>query len=205
MENKDIKLLEAILFASGEPVEENDLKDKISIPKNIPIHTIGVGPVNSENDLVINRIIIPPRSNIADTVLFCVQPGSGDALQFMKAGIVEIPDIITITKSDLGQIAVNTYNDIVNSIKIGNYSKQQDIPIISISSKDDKNIQDLINKIEKHQKNNLKYKNVKKEIRSLFWLEESIKEQFGIIGLKKLKKIKINKDSPFLQFLKFIK
>ena len=29
MENKDIKLLEAILFASGEPVEENDLKDKI--------------------------------------------------------------------------------------------------------------------------------------------------------------------------------
>ena len=157
------------------------------------IETVGVG--QSETDI----------SNIADTVLFCVQPGSGDALQFMKAGIVEIPDIITITKSDLGQIAVNTYNDIVNSIKIGNYSKQQDIPIISISSKDDKNIQDLINKIEKHQKNNLKYKNVKKEIRSLFWLEESIKEQFGIIGLKKLKKIKINKDSPFLQFLKFIK
>ena len=35
MENKDIKLLEAILFASGEPVEENDLKDKIKDKKNI--------------------------------------------------------------------------------------------------------------------------------------------------------------------------
>ena len=35
MDNKDIKLLEAILFASGEPVEEIDLKDKIKDKKNI--------------------------------------------------------------------------------------------------------------------------------------------------------------------------
>ena len=38
MENKDIKLLEAILFASGQPVEENDLKDKITDKKNIVIY-----------------------------------------------------------------------------------------------------------------------------------------------------------------------
>ena len=35
MENKDIKLLEAILFASGEPVDENILCDKIKDKKNI--------------------------------------------------------------------------------------------------------------------------------------------------------------------------
>ncbi len=35
MENKDIKLLEAILFASGGPVDETDLKDKIEDKKNI--------------------------------------------------------------------------------------------------------------------------------------------------------------------------
>ena len=35
MLNKNIKILEAILFASGEPVEENDLKDKISDKKNL--------------------------------------------------------------------------------------------------------------------------------------------------------------------------
>ena len=157
------------------------------------IETVGVG--QSETDI----------ANIADTVLFCVQPGSGDALQFMKAGIVEIPDIIAITKSDLGEIANITKNDVINSIKIGNYSKEQDLPIVLISSKEEKNINDLINKIEESQKRNEAIKNKKKEIRSIFWLEESIKEQFGIIGLKKLKKIKINKDSPFLQFLKFIK
>ncbi len=157
------------------------------------IETVGVG--QSETDI----------SNIADTVLFCVQPGSGDALQFMKAGIVEIPDIIAITKSDLGEIAINTYNDVVNSIKIGNYSKEHDIPIILISSKEEKNIENLAKEIAKQQNNNLTLRNKKKEARSIFWLEESIKEQFGISGLSKLKKIKINKASPFLQFLKIIK
>ena len=35
MIDRDIKLLEAILFASGQPVEENDLKEKISDKKNL--------------------------------------------------------------------------------------------------------------------------------------------------------------------------
>ena len=43
------------------------------------IETVGVG--QSETDVV----------GVADTVVFCVQPGSGDGLQFMKAGIVEFP------------------------------------------------------------------------------------------------------------------
>ena len=35
MINKDLKILEAILFASGEPIEEIDLKDKINDKKNL--------------------------------------------------------------------------------------------------------------------------------------------------------------------------
>ena len=35
MDNKDIKILEAILFASGEPLDENDLKEKIKEKNNI--------------------------------------------------------------------------------------------------------------------------------------------------------------------------
>ena len=74
-----------------------------------------------------------------------------------------------------------------------------------ISSKEEKNIENLVNKIKEQQKNNLNFRNKKKEIRSIFWLEESIKEQFGAAGIKKLKKIKINKNSPFLQFLEIVK
>jgi len=74
-----------------------------------------------------------------------------------------------------------------------------------VSSKEEKNIENLAKKIEEQQKNNLNLRNKRKEIRSIFWLEESIKEQFGVAGMKKLKKIRINKYSPFLQFLKIIK
>ena len=35
MDNKDIKILEAILFASGGPLDENDLKEKIKDKNNI--------------------------------------------------------------------------------------------------------------------------------------------------------------------------
>ena len=41
------------------------------------IETVGVG----QSEISIE--------NIADTVIYCVQPGSGDTLQFMKSGIIE--------------------------------------------------------------------------------------------------------------------
>jgi LAO/AO transport system kinase len=37
---------------------------------------------------------------IADTVVLVLQPGSGDAVQALKAGIMEIPDVIAINKRD---------------------------------------------------------------------------------------------------------
>lgn len=55
------------------------------------VETVGIG--QSEADIGL----------IADTLVLCVQPGSGDSLQFMKAGIMELPDIICITKSDMAR------------------------------------------------------------------------------------------------------
>jgi LAO/AO transport system kinase len=54
------------------------------------IETVGVG--QSETEI----------ADIADIVLFCAQPASGDALQFMKAGVMEIPDLAVVTKADMG-------------------------------------------------------------------------------------------------------
>ena len=51
------------------------------------VETVGVGQSETE---------VAP---VADTVVFCVQPGSGDSLQYMKAGIAEIPDIVVVTKA----------------------------------------------------------------------------------------------------------
>jgi LAO/AO transport system kinase len=52
------------------------------------LETVGVG--QSEVDV----------ATVADTVVLVVMPGSGDSVQALKAGIMEIPDVIVINKSD---------------------------------------------------------------------------------------------------------
>lgn len=56
--------------------------------EEIFLETVGVG--QSEIEI----------AHIADTVLLVLQPGSGDAVQALKAGVMEIPDIVVINKSD---------------------------------------------------------------------------------------------------------
>jgi LAO/AO transport system kinase len=51
-------------------------------------------------------------STVADSVVLCVQPGSGDSLQFMKAGIMEVPDIAVVTKADVGASAQRAFADL---------------------------------------------------------------------------------------------
>jgi LAO/AO transport system kinase len=66
----------------------------------VVIETVGVG--QSETDV----------AEAADTVAVVVQPGSGDALQFLKAGIMEVPDVLVITKADLGAVARRAEHDL---------------------------------------------------------------------------------------------
>ncbi len=66
----------------------------------VVIETVGVG--QSETEV----------ADVADTVAVVVQPGSGDVLQFLKSGIMEIPDVLVVTKADLGQVAVRARADL---------------------------------------------------------------------------------------------
>ena len=66
----------------------------------VVIETVGVG--QSETEV----------AEAADTVAVVVQPGSGDALQFLKAGIMEVPDVLVVTKADLGQVALRARRDL---------------------------------------------------------------------------------------------
>ena len=66
----------------------------------VVIETVGVG--QSETEV----------AEAADTVAVIVQPGSGDALQFLKAGIMEVPDVLVVTKADLGAVATRAVRDL---------------------------------------------------------------------------------------------
>jgi LAO/AO transport system kinase len=70
----------------------------------VVIETVGVG--QSETEV----------ADLADTVAVVVQPGSGDVLQFLKAGIMEVPDVLVVTKADLAQIAKRAQSDLRSAL-----------------------------------------------------------------------------------------
>ena len=121
--------------------------------------------------------------------------------------VVCAPNIVAITKSDLGEVATNTFNDVSNSLKFSILEDKKEIPVINISSKENKNIDKLIKFIDEHKiYNGSKVIREKKKLKkSMFWLEESIKEQFGVNGIKKLKKVRVTNNSPFMQYLDLVK
>jgi GTPase len=51
-------------------------------------------------------------ADVADTVVVVLQPASGDVLQFLKAGIMEVPDVLVLTKADLESPARRTLADL---------------------------------------------------------------------------------------------
>ena len=71
----------------------------------VVIETVGVGQAETE------------VADVADTVAVVVQPGSGDVLQFLKSGIMETPDVLVVTKADLGQIALATRRDLSAALR----------------------------------------------------------------------------------------
>jgi LAO/AO transport system kinase len=103
----------------------------------VVIETVGVG--QAETEVV----------DVADTIALVVQPGSGDALQFLKSGIMEIPDVLVVTKADLGQLAVRTRRDLSASLRsLGSRSTH----VLMVSSlPPPQGIDELIAALEQHR------------------------------------------------------
>jgi LAO/AO transport system kinase len=103
----------------------------------VVIETVGVG--QAETEIV----------DVADTVAVIVQPGSGDALQFLKSGIMEIPDVLVVTKADLGRLAVRTRRDLSASLRsLGSRSTR----VLAVSSLPPaQGIQELIAALAEHR------------------------------------------------------
>lgn len=152
----------------------------------ILIETVGVG----QSEISIKDIV--------DTVIFCVQPGSGDSLQFIKSGIIEIPDIICVTKSDLINLANNTLSD-VESVKKFFITTDQEISILSVSSNNSVGLKNLYQSIDKRWLY-LKSKNKLQEQRRIQgekWLKNTLINRFGLEGFKKISEIIEYDNNPF--------
>lgn len=103
----------------------------------VVIETVGVG--QSETDV----------ADVADTVAVIVQPGSGDALQFLKSGIMETPDVLVVTKADLGQIAIRARRDLSAALRSLGARDTQIVPVSSVPPPT--GIDDLIDAFDAHR------------------------------------------------------
>jgi LAO/AO transport system kinase len=85
----------------------------------VVVETVGVG--QSETDV----------EEVCDTVAVVVQPASGDVLQFLKAGIMEVPDVLVVTKADLGDAAGRAQRDLEQALAaLGS----NEVPVVPVSS-----------------------------------------------------------------------
>jgi LAO/AO transport system kinase len=103
----------------------------------VVIETVGVG--QSETDV----------ADVADTVAVVVQPGAGDVLQYLKAGIMEVPDVLVVTKADLGRLATRTASEVRAALgALG----RDDVAVRSVSSvAPPAGIDELVDALEAHR------------------------------------------------------
>ena len=113
----------------------------------VVVETTGVG--QSEIDIV----------HVADTVVLVIQPGSGDVLQFLKAGIMEIPDILVVNKADQEELARRAVADLRGALQtaqaVGAGGRQDagwETPIVATSATKGTGIDELIDDLDRHRK-----------------------------------------------------
>ena len=101
------------------------------------VETVGTG--QSEVEVI----------GIADTVLLVLMPGSGDSIQALKAGIMEIPDVIAVNKKD--HPAAKTMLNEVRSILTLDKERAWKPPIVLTEAVTDEGVADLWAKVEGHR------------------------------------------------------
>jgi LAO/AO transport system kinase len=105
------------------------------------VETVGVGQSEAQ------------VTDLVDTLVFVAQPAAGDLIQFMKAGILEWPDVFFVNKSDLGTIAQRSAAELRAGLELGSPRDTGHLPtVLCGSARDGIEIDSLIEAIDAHQR-----------------------------------------------------
>jgi len=137
------------------------------------VESVGIG--QSEADVAM----------VADTVVLCIQPGSGDSLQFMKAGVMELPDVIAVTKADMGAPARRAKADVEGALTlVARDPGAWAAPVVLVSSNTGEGMDELAGAIEAHRSwlgdGRIAARRAAQEAQ---WVEEAIRTRFGTAGM----------------------
>ena len=160
------------------------------------VETVGVG--QSESDV----------AALVDTLIYVATPGAGDTLQFMKAGVLEYPDVFVVNKADLGPAASRTASELRGSVSLGDReASRAESTVILTSARDGEGIGELVSAIDAHRQqlidaDTLQEKRLRgREIQLLGALER----RYGAFGIEQLGgrraiRERINKDDRVSAF-----
>jgi LAO/AO transport system kinase len=101
------------------------------------VETVGVG--QAEVDIV----------DHADTIVLVLMPGSGDSIQALKAGVMEIPDIIVVNKAD-HPLADTMVREIQGILALGPPQSWQ-VPIVRTEASRGEGVEQLAEQLERHR------------------------------------------------------
>lgn len=140
------------------------------------IETVGVG----QREIDISRM--------CDTTCYVAQPGSGDSVQFLKAGILEVPHILVVNKEDMGAVARRTLSELGAAMSREHSDGQWQVPVLSASATRGTGIEALADAMEQHHEL-LRTQNLLATRRQQYqaeWILKQLREEFGSFGLQRL-------------------
>jgi LAO/AO transport system kinase len=145
------------------------------------VETVGVG--QSETEI----------ADCADLVLLCVQPGSGDGLQFIKAGIMEVPELVLVTKGDLGAPARRAARELRGALSLG---ARQEARVALVSAHTGEGLDAVVELLSAccTAAGNL---SDRRRAQVGAWASAHLLESFGRIGFAALAPIRPDPETPF--------
>jgi len=102
------------------------------------IETVGVG----QSELAI--------AQTADTTVLVLMPGSGDEIQAIKSGIMEIADVFVVNKGDLPG-ANKTATEIIHSLELSNHGSNWKPPVVVAVSETGSGVDEVWQKVQEHK------------------------------------------------------
>ncbi|MGA2453936.1 MAG: methylmalonyl Co-A mutase-associated GTPase MeaB [Solirubrobacteraceae bacterium] len=113
--------------------------------QDVFVETVGVG--QAEIDII----------DHADTIVLVLMPGSGDSIQALKAGVMEIPDVIVINKAD-HPLTDTMIREIRGVLSLANLDRTPEearerwrVPIVKTEAARGEGIEELVGRLQEHR------------------------------------------------------
>jgi len=113
--------------------------------QDVYVETVGVG--QAEIDII----------DHADTIVLVLMPGSGDSIQALKAGVMEIPDVIVVNKAD-HPLTDTMVREIRGVLSLANLERTPEevraswrVPIVKTEATRGKGVDELVARLDEHR------------------------------------------------------